>query len=329
MPGEIRDLKKGDILFKEGDPSDALFVIKKGRIAVTKTKGSGEIELAELGPGEMIGEMAFFDGKPRSAGGRAKVESQVIVLPFQSLYAQFKSFPEWLKAMVKTINAKLRDANAKIKNLESLNAQETVMFSPHQITRYCALISLIGYKSGKKENDSLVIPYSTLRNYCIQIFQQPTGKLDKMMDALQGLGLMQVEDLGEGRKKVSILKHNLLSQFVDWYNDYIFKSEDKRVTLEERELPVLKALAFYGKKAEIKADGSVTINLIEMQNNSMRDLNYLVNATDADSLAEKKIVQDKQSGENNTLTLTFNLQEIETLIPYWEIVFTLTKIPAD
>ena len=46
MAGQVKELKKGDILFRENDPSDCLYVIKKGRIAVTKAKGSGEIELA-------------------------------------------------------------------------------------------------------------------------------------------------------------------------------------------------------------------------------------------------------------------------------------------
>ncbi len=71
MAGGIRKLAKNEILFREGDPSDAMYVIKSGRIAITKAKGSGEIILAEKVGGEMLGEMAFFDSKPRSAGAKA------------------------------------------------------------------------------------------------------------------------------------------------------------------------------------------------------------------------------------------------------------------
>src|SRR5437660_6377725 len=115
----IKKLNKGDVLFKEGDSSDAIYVIKSGRIAITKAKGNGEIILAEKKTGEMLGEMAFFDDKPRSAGAKAIADTEVIALPFSSLHAQFKTFPEWLKAMVRTVNGQLRDANARIKNLES------------------------------------------------------------------------------------------------------------------------------------------------------------------------------------------------------------------
>jgi len=70
-PSGVRVLKKGDVLFREGDPSDAMYVIKKGRIGILKNKGSSEVTLAELVPGEMLGEMAFFDNKPRSASAKA------------------------------------------------------------------------------------------------------------------------------------------------------------------------------------------------------------------------------------------------------------------
>src|SRR5580658_4298794 len=130
MSNAIKKLNKGDFLFREGDSSDAIYVIKSGRIAITKAKGSGEIVLAEKKSGEMLGEMAFFDDKPRSAGAKAVMDSEVIMLPFSALHAQFKTFPEWLKAMVKTVNGQLRDANARIKNLEAASSGEEEMFPP-------------------------------------------------------------------------------------------------------------------------------------------------------------------------------------------------------
>ncbi|MEQ1664606.1 MAG: Crp/Fnr family transcriptional regulator [Bdellovibrionales bacterium] len=328
MSNQLKDLKKGDILFREGDPSDAMYVIKKGRLSVTKSKGSGEIELAELGPGEMLGEMAFFDNKPRSAGAKAKQDATIIVLPFSALYAQFKTFPEWLKAMVKNINGKLRDANAKIKNLESNSEVETTAFTPYMITRLCAIIALVGYKAGTKEGDGLLISYFVLRNYCIQIFQAPTTKLDLMMDALAGMQIMKVEDLEAGQKKVTILKHEFLAKFVDWYNEYLFKDESKRVTITEKELPGLRALAFYGGKATPNEKGEVVVSLTDIQNNSMKDLGILVNTNATDSLAEKKLVQEKQSGEGGSLTQKFLLSEVTTVLPYWELVFALLRISA-
>lgn len=328
MAGGVKKLNKGDILFREGDPSDAMYVIKAGRIAITKAKGSGEIILAEKAGGEMLGEMAFFDNKPRSAGAKAIADAEVIALPFTSLHAQFKTFPEWLKAMVKTINGQLRDANTRIKNLESIAADNDEMFPPHMITRLCAIISLIGFKAGEKVENGLVVPYYMLREYCIQIFQQPTNKLDKIMEVLQALQIMKVEELGEGKKRVTILNHKLISDFTDWYNKYLFTEQSKRITIEEKELPTMRALVFYGKKLTPDDKGFTKVSLTEMQNNSMRDLNFLFSVNDADPLAEKGLTQEKASEQGGVLTMKFKMSDVEAVLPYWEIVYTLKKVPG-
>lgn len=325
----VKKLGKGDILFREGDPSDAMYVIKNGRIAITKSKGAGEIILAEKVNGEMIGEMAFFDNKPRSAGAKAMQDSEVITLPFAALHAQFKTFPEWLKAMVKTINVNLRDTNIRIKNLESASTGDEEMFPPPMITRLCAIISLVGFKAGEKaETGGMLIPYGVLRDYCIQIFQAPTNKLDKLMEVLQALQIMKVEDIGEGRKRVTILNHKLITDFTDWYNKYLFTEQSKRVTVDEKELPTMRALLFYGKKLTADDKGLVKVSLTDMQNNSMRDLNLLFSVNEADSLVEKNLVQEKQSEDGGVLTMKFKVPDIEGILPFWEIIYTLKKVPS-
>lgn len=328
MAGGVKKLGKGEILFREGDASDAMYVIKSGRIAITKAKGSGEIILAEKVNGEMLGEMGFFDAKPRSAGAKAVSDAEVIALPFAALHAQFKTFPEWLKAMVKTINSHLREANTRIKNLEAASTGEEEMFPPHLVTRLCAIISLIGFKAGEKTETGLVVPYYMLREYCIQIFQQPTNKLDRMMEILGALNIMKVEELGEGKKRITILNHKLLTDFTDWYNKYLFTESSKRVTVEEKEMPTLRALVFYGKRQTPDDKGIVKVSLTDMQNNSMKDLNTLFSVNDADPLAEKGLVQEKSSEQGGTLSMKFKLADVESVLPFWEIIYTLKKVPG-
>ena len=322
----VKKLAKGEILFREGDSSDAMYVIKVGCVAITKSKGSGEIILAEKQAGELLGEMAFFDDKPRSAGAKAVQDTEVIALPFVALHAQFKTFPEWLKAMVRTVNGQLRDANARIKNLEAATTGEEEMFPPHMVTRLCAIISLIGFKSGEKTDDGIVIPYFTLRNYCIQIFQAPTNKLDRIMDVLSAMQIMTVEELGEDKKRITILNHKLLTDFTDWYNKYLFTEASKRITVEEKELPILRALTFYGSRETPDDKGLVKVNLTDMQTSSLKDLNLLFNVNDADPLAEKKLVLEKASEQGGKLSMKFRLEDLGTILPYWEIVYTLKKI---
>lgn len=308
-----------------------MFVIRAGKLAITKQKGSSEIVLAELGPGDMVGEMAFFDGKPRSATGRAVNDLQVIELPFRALHSQFNSFPEWLKAIVKALNTHLRNANLKIKNLEKSTEEEVLVFPPHLVTRLCGILSLIAQAFGEKNPNGpgVLLPPNKLRIYTIQIFQQPTNKMQTMMEVLQGFGHMKIEDLGEGKQRISLFNPDFLSSFVDFYNDYLFKSEDKRVTVEEKEMKVIKALLLFAKKGDPPdSNGFVTVNLTQMQNESMRELGSLVQADDVNSLSEKKLTTEKMS-KDGVMTVRIRPSELEQLHPYWELIHALRKMKKD
>jgi class 3 adenylate cyclase len=57
----------GQIIFKEGDQGDAMYVIRSGRIAVVKGEIGSPTILSQAGPGAIIGEMALLEDQPRSA----------------------------------------------------------------------------------------------------------------------------------------------------------------------------------------------------------------------------------------------------------------------
>lgn len=320
-----RVLKKNDYLFREGDLSEAMYVIKAGKLAVLKSKGNSEITLAELGPGDMIGEMAFFDAKPRSASARALVDTTIIELPFKSLNAQFKTFPEWAKAIMRTVNNHLRSANQKIRTLEKSDEETNAVFPPHTVTRLCAILGNVAKVYGENTEAGTLVPPGTLRRHTIQIFQQPTNKMTTMTEVLQALGHMKIEDLGEGKQRLTVFKPDFLISFVDFYNDFLFKSEDKRTAIEEKEMKTIKALLFYGKKETPNEKGDVKLNLTQMQNDSMRDLGSLFNVDDVNTLSEKKLVGEKFSTDAG-LAVSMNIVELEKQFPYWEIIHACRKV---
>ena len=325
MSNLVRRLNKGEYLFREGELSEEMYVVKGGRIAITKAKGNAEILLAEKSAGEMIGETTFFDQRPRSAGARALVDSELIVLPFANLNQQFKAFPEWLKVMVKTLSAQLREANSRIKNLETATIVEEDLFPPALVTRLCAILSLVALKSGTKVDGGVELSHAVLRDYCIQIFQQPTNRMDKLLEILQEMKLALVEDLGEGQKRVVLHDAAFVGNFAEWYNRWIFTDENRRVTVEEREMNALRALDHYGRKQTPDHRGNVTVNLTEMQNSAPASLGFAFSVNDADPFATKGLAQEKRTADGGVLTMQFNLVTVTGLLPFWELVYALKK----
>lgn len=324
----LKNLKKGEILFRENDPSDAMFVIKSGKIAITKAKGTSEVVLAELGPGDMLGEMAFFDNRPRSAGARAIIDTVVIELPFKALNTQFKTFPEWLKAIVRTVNNHLRSANQKIKNLERSAEEVNEYFPPNLVTKLVGILGLVASRYGTNQAEGIDVPYDVLRKFTIQVFQLPTAKMQKLMEVLQGFGYMKFEDLGEDRMKITVQKLNVLVGFTEFYNDWLYKSDDKKLTLWEKELKPMKALIHFGKKEKPNEKGDVQVNLTKMQENCDKELQFSFSVDEIDSLIDKKLVYEKSTVENAILA-TYNLKEIEDLYPYWEMIFAFKKVQRE
>ena len=71
-----RVLRRGEVLVREGDPSDRFFVVLSGRFTVHKGDSTGS--LAEIGQGELVGEVGFFAGLPRTATVLAARDSIVL-----------------------------------------------------------------------------------------------------------------------------------------------------------------------------------------------------------------------------------------------------------
>lgn len=82
--GERRTVSQKDVLIRQGEPVEDLYLILEGSFTVTDERG-GRRELARLGSGEIVGEMSFVDTNPPSATVTALIEGVVLALPRDSL----------------------------------------------------------------------------------------------------------------------------------------------------------------------------------------------------------------------------------------------------
>lgn len=322
---EAKKVAKDHYLFRDGDAPDAMYIIKSGNFAVTKAKGNSEIVLAELGPGAMVGEMALFDKKPRSANIRATKDSEVIALPYDSLSKQMDQLPVWVLAIMKTLNENLREANKKIKILENPNQDED-RFPPHIVNKYISILNLVGNKYGKPdENGALTFTSVLLRNYTIQIFQEATNKMQSVVNALSDLGYLAQEERGDGTQKITNLKPQDLFAFVDWYNEWLFKQEKDRLpSLSDQEVKILNGIILFAKRAEPNNKGFRKVNLNDVQNESMKETGNLIRLDDVNPLIEKRYLTEKIMDEQGVYLLV-SLEDVEPLARNWSIVNNLKK----
>lgn len=322
---EQKKVPKDTYLFRDGDAPDAMYIVKSGAFAITKAKGNSEIVLAEIGAGAMVGEMALFDKKPRSANVKAMKDSEVIALPYDSLSKQMEQLPVWVRAIMKTLNENLRDANKKIKTLETSNVDEE-RFPPHIVNKYISILNLVGHKYGKPEdNGTLSFSSVLLRNYTIQIFQEATNKMQSVVNALSELQYIAQEDRGDGSQKIINLKPQELFSFVDWYNEWLFKQEKDRLpALVESDVKTLNGILLFAKKVEPNPKGFRKVNLNDVQNESMKETGSLIKPDDVNPLIEKKYLGEKIMDEQGIFVL-ISLEDTEPLARNWSIVNNLKR----
>ncbi len=119
MIKQVIKLNKDEYLFKSGDSADAMYIIERGIISITKSQNDSEVVLAELTADDLIGEMGFFNHSKRSANARVlSTVAHLAVLPYAALRSEYDGMPKWIKAVIKSINTNLILSNARVQELE-------------------------------------------------------------------------------------------------------------------------------------------------------------------------------------------------------------------
>ncbi|KXK17838.1 MAG: cyclic nucleotide-binding protein [Chloroflexi bacterium OLB15] len=90
---EQRQYRSGTVLFNQGDQGDAMLLVRSGSIAVFLKDGDTEIVFRNYGRGEIVGEFALLDDKPRSASARAVGDLTVWVLQGENFQQMLKERP--------------------------------------------------------------------------------------------------------------------------------------------------------------------------------------------------------------------------------------------
>jgi CRP/FNR family transcriptional regulator len=111
-------LERGEQLFAEGDPGDALHVVVDGKVKICRTSADGrENVLALLGPGDLLGELAVFDSQPRAATAAAIVDSSFAVLARADFDAWLAEHPAVAASLLRALAVRLRQTNEAMADL--------------------------------------------------------------------------------------------------------------------------------------------------------------------------------------------------------------------
>ena len=111
---EVQKFNDGEVIFNEGESSSEMFVVRTGKVEITKSVGGHSMRLAILDRGSFFGEMSLLEGLPRSATAHAIGDVSLLVLRPGSLLLQIRRDPTFAFELLQQLSGRIRDLDEKL-----------------------------------------------------------------------------------------------------------------------------------------------------------------------------------------------------------------------
>lgn len=125
--GTVRSFSKGEIIYRQGDYAGTFCYLKKGRVSVFMTSIDGmEKTLNTASRGELLGEGAFFDKKPRVSSARAVTNCEVVMIDEQTLTNLFAKHPKLAFELLEILSNRIRLLSSQLDSMTFLQADARI-----------------------------------------------------------------------------------------------------------------------------------------------------------------------------------------------------------
>jgi signal transduction histidine kinase len=228
-----RKFSRGEPIFQEGDRGDGVYLVKSGHIEISVSVTRNERRaFAQIAPGELFGEMAVLELKPRSANATAAEDSVVYFIPRDELLGMVERSPLLAMQLLREISSRLREFNQRYTQ-EILQAERLSVVGRfarsivHDIKNPLNIISLSAELSCMDKADAELRRKSsaTIRHQVERISEM----VGEILDFTQGSPAHVVMEVADYRPFVQSVLEEIRSE-----------TELKGVTLEAMAVPSVK-----------------------------------------------------------------------------------------
>lgn len=125
----VAEFAAGEVLFSEGDPGDAMFILREGRIELRKrVEGAEQLLKVVDKPNDFFGEMAVLDDLPRSATAVATVDSSVLIVDDEAFEQLVLENGKFALKVIKVLSDRVRCTNQEMSELVATSPKERFLY---------------------------------------------------------------------------------------------------------------------------------------------------------------------------------------------------------
>lgn len=192
-------IKKGELIFEEGEVVNGVFCVKDGVCKMTKLSANGKDQIVKLAKkGELLGQRSLISDEPANLSAVALEDMQVCFIPKNEILGFFNENNKFSMNVMKTICGDLKDADDLMVNM----AQKTVK------ERLAHTLLYLEETFGINEDKTLKLQLS--REEISSIIGTATESCIRLLSEFNKLGLIELVG-----KKISVLDRNALKKMAD------------------------------------------------------------------------------------------------------------------
>jgi CRP-like cAMP-binding protein len=301
--------KPGDLIFKQGDESKSMLMIKEGSVEVYKDTPQGEVILTVQNVGEVVGVLSFFSHGRRLASARARthVEGQMIERK-DGMPDPLAKLPKWVQVVLKEFSQRLGQMNDQFaKTYNEKNDLMTNVLDPLLISTQVAdsLAELGRFKAKKFPDGREMLVLDEMMSLIESCLGYERSQLNRVLDVFKNSGLIKVEIEQDHGKEVISLTGALR---LKWYSEFVHSAKSgKNRRLVQSSIPFKQRRMLFGLSTYVQKSGgdltkNFSIDLAELADKFEPLVKLPLDQISIEAAEKLGLVQLKKSGEKTTLT---------------------------
>ncbi|CAK9251970.1 unnamed protein product [Sphagnum jensenii] len=228
-----------------------MYLLKSGVIRLFLKKGDSNVEIDTVRAGQVLGELAFLDGNPRSLSGEALTHCELVEISGPMFMDVLNQSPPWFKILLKTVVGRLRAANKRIRQLEAANvsvdysessgkrSQAYEYLSLGDFAKICMVFVYVGTRYGQATaRGTEIIDDSEIIHLCNRTMGLPVAKVSSALDLLVDSELAETVENAE-KNQIYLKDLEYLSVLIQSLDEESGRGVDNRTEVSARGLVIM------------------------------------------------------------------------------------------
>lgn len=258
----------GEVIFKQDEPGDALFVIKEGSVEIFKETPEGEVSLTMQHAGEIIGLLSFFNNGKRLASARARTQVEGQMIERKTGQDPLANLPKWVQTVLKEFTLRLEQINNQF--AQSLKERDQLKDKVFDNVFYSVQVASTMVECSrfflKKMDDGREVAFlEPLIDHMEKCFNYDRKLIRQIIDVFKNTAMIKVELEPDHNKEVMAVSNVAR---LKWYADFVRSAKNgKNRKLLNAQIPFKHRKVLFGLREFVqKSQGDILkLNKIDLE----------------------------------------------------------------